>query len=271
MTRERLFQEQITENLVVEREGKTGWITFNDPAKHNAVSVDMWAGIPLALRAFEEDPEIFSVVLTGAGEKAFVSGANISQFEKMRTGANAVEEYEVVAESAQLAIQNFTKPLIARIDGYCIGGGMNIALCCDIRLASEESVFSIPAARLGLGYRFTAIQNLVRAVGMANALEIFITASKYSATEAKERGLIHTVVPKADLDALVQGYLKKINSNAPLTVAAGKKMIRTLTDRLVDVDMEEMKALVMQCFESEDYKEGKLAFSQKRQPEFKGR
>ncbi len=271
MTRERLFQGRITDQLMVEREGRTGWITFNDPAKHNAVSFDMWAGIPIALRAFEEDPEIFSVVLTGAGDKAFVSGANISQFEKLRTGANAVEEYEVVAESAQMAIQNFSKPLIARIDGYCIGGGLNIALCCDIRLASEDSVFSIPAARLGLGYRFTAIQNLVRAAGMANALEIFVTASKYTAREAQERNLIHAVAAKADLDGVVDAYLKKINANAPLTVAAGKKMIRSLSDRLVEIDMAEMKSLVLQCFESEDYKEGKLAFSQKRQPEFKGR
>lgn len=271
MKRERLFEGRITDNLVVEREGKVGWVTFNDPAKHNAVSFDMWAGLPLALDAFEKDTQIACVVLTGAGDKAFVSGANISQFEALRTGADAVQEYEVVAESAQLAIQNFAKPLIARIDGYCIGGGLNIALCCDIRIASDASVFSIPAARLGLGYRFTAIQNLVRAAGPANALEIFLTAAKYSANEAKSLGLIHQVAPKLELDQRVSVYLEKITSNAPLTMSAGKRMIKTLSDRLTDIDMQEMTALVMQCFESEDYKEGKLAFSQKRQPEFLGR
>jgi enoyl-CoA hydratase/carnithine racemase len=271
MTKERLFQGQITDQLIVERQGHTGWITFNDPAKHNAVSFDMWADIPKALQAFEDDIEIRSVVLTGAGDKAFVSGANISQFDKLRTGVSAVEEYEIVAERAQLSIQNFSKPLIARINGYCIGGGMNIALCCDIRVASDASVFSIPAARLGLGYRFTAIQNLVRATGVANALEIFTTASKYSAQEAKDKGLIQTVSSVAGLDALVDTYLQKINANAPITVAVGKKMIRSLSDRFVDIDQEEMKALVIQCFESEDYKEGKKAFAEKRQPQFKGR
>lgn len=271
MTRERLLPQRITNQLIVEREGRTGWITFNDPAKHNAVSFDMWAAIPDALKIFEEDANIRAVVLTGAGEKAFVSGANISQFEALRTGESAVKEYEVVAEKAQSSIKNFSKPIIARIDGYCIGGGMNIALCCDIRLASDTSIFSIPAARLGLGYRFTAIENLVRATGTANALEIFITAGKYSASEAKEKGLIQAFCTKAELNGLVEGYLKKINANAPLSMAAGKKMIRLLADRSASIDPGEMKALVLECFESEDYKEGKLAFSQKRPPEFRGR
>lgn len=271
MSKERLFQGEITDQLIVERDGRTGWITFNDPAKLNAVSFDMWAAIPKAFKAFEDDPEIRSLVLTGAGDKAFVSGANISQFDKLRTGASAVQEYEVVAEKAQLAIQNFSKPIIARIDGYCIGGGMNIALCCDIRVASDVSLFSIPAARLGLGYRLTAIQNLVRATGMANALDVFITAGKYKAQDAKNMGLVQTICAKGELDATVDGYLQKINANAPLTMATGKKMIRLLSDRRANIDDEEMKALVVKCFESEDYKEGKNAFMQKRQPEFKGR
>lgn len=271
MSKVRLFEGQITDQLIVEREGRTGWITFNDPPKHNAVSFDMWAALPKALKAFEDDAGIRVAVLTGAGEKAFVSGANISQFETLRTGVSAVEEYEVVAEEAQLAIQNFSKPIIARIDGYCIGGGLNIALCCDIRLASDTSVFSIPAARLGLGYRFTAIQNLVRATGIANALDIFITAAKYNAEEARARGLVHAVCAKGELHALVDSYLQKINANAPLTVEVGKKMIRLLADRSAHIDPDEMKALVLKCFESEDYKEGKSAFAQKRQPQFKGR
>ena len=176
-----------------------------------------------------------------------------------------------MAEGAQLAIQNFSKPIIARIDGYCIGGGMNIALCCDIRIASDASTFAIPAARLGLGYRFSAIQNLVRATGMANALDIFITAARYDADTAREKGLIQAACPKAELDEVVKGYLEKINANAPLTVAAGKKMIRSLSDRMVDIDVDAMKTLVLECFASEDYKEGKLAFAEKRQPQFKGR
>jgi enoyl-CoA hydratase/carnithine racemase len=271
MSRKRLFAGQITDGLIVETDGHTGWITFNDPGRHNAVSFDMWAAIPVALKHFEDDADIRSVVLTGAGEKAFVSGANISQFEALRTGATAVEEYEVVAEQAQLSLHNFSKPIIARIDGYCIGGGLNIALCCDIRLASDTSIFSIPAARLGLGYRYTAIQNLVRATGTADALEIFITAAKYPARQALDKGLVHAVCEKAKLDALVGDYLGQINANAPLTMAVGKKMIKLLADRDARIDPEHMKALVLQCFESEDYKEGKAAFAQKRPPAFKGR
>lgn len=271
MSRKRLFEGTITDNLIVETDGATGWITFNDPARHNAISYDMWDHLPRALDAFEKDPDIRSVVLTGAGDRAFVSGANISQFDALRTGKSAVEEYERVAEVAQLAIQDFPKPLIARIDGYCIGGGANIALCCDLRIASDVSTFAIPAARLGLGYRFSAIQNLVRATGMANALEIFLTAARYDAATARDKGLIHTCCPKEELDAVLQGYLDMINANAPLTMAAGKYMIRTVTDRLADIDMDDMRARILACFESEDYQEGKRAFAEKRAPRFQGR
>lgn len=271
MSNKTLIQELTSEHLIVEQSGQTGWITFNDPAKHNAVSLAMWEGIPPALERFEKDSNIRSVVITGAGGKAFVSGANISQFDQLRTGRDAVEYYEQAAEGAQLALQNFPKPLIARIDGYCIGGGMNIALCCDIRFASEPSSMSIPAARLGLGYRFSAIQNLVRAVGAANALDIFLSAERYTATRAKELGLVQYVVAKDELDQAVTGYLDKINANAPLTMAAGKLMIKQITDRSVTLDEQEMKRLVIECFDSDDYKEGKLAFSEKRQPVFQGK
>ena len=271
MNRKRILENEITENLIVETEGPTGWITFNDPQRHNAISFDMWDHLPRALDAFNEDPDIRSVVLTGAGERAFVSGANISQFEDLRTSSSAVDEYERVAEVAQLAIQNFPKPLIARINGYCIGGGVNIALCCDMRIASDVSTFAVPAARLGLGYRFSAIQNLVRASGMANALEIFLTAARYSAADAREKGLIHVCCPKEELDSTLQTYLDKINSNAPLTMAAGKFMIRAVSDRLSEIDMDVMRERILECFASEDYQEGKRAFAEKRQPRFRGR
>jgi enoyl-CoA hydratase len=271
MSRTRLFQDSITENLIVESDGRTGWIAFNDPARHNAISFEMWAHLPRALDAFAQDAEIRSVVLTGAGGRAFVSGANISQFDALRTAKSAVEDYERVAEQAQLAIQNFPKPLIARIDGYCIGGGANIALCCDLRIASDVSTFAIPAARLGLGYRFSAIQNLVRATGMANALEIFLTAARYDAATAREKGLIHVSCPKDELDTVLQRYLDMINANAPLTMAAGKYMIRAVSDRMADIDMDDMHARILQCFASEDYQEGKRAFAEKRPPQFKGR
>lgn len=258
-------------NVLVERKGAAGWITFNDPAKHNAMSLDMWAAIKPALESFAADDDIKVVVITGAGGKAFVSGANISQFDKLRTSADAVAEYERIGEGAQQALYDFPKPTIARIQGYCIGGGMSIALCCDIRIASESSSFSLPAGKMGLGYRFTAIRNLVTVVGAANALDIFLSARRFKADEAKGMGLAHFVKPDAEFDAFVEDYVAMIAANAPLTLRTGKTMIREFQKLPADSDIEKMRQLVMNCFSSEDYQEGKRAFAEKRSPQFKGR
>lgn len=270
MTAERILQDRITEHLIVEKRDGAGWITFNDPARHNAVSYAMWEGIPLALEALAADPRIRVVVLTGAGERAFVSGANISQFDTLRSGEEAVQAYEKVAEAAQLALYDYDKPTVARIKGYCIGGGLNIALCCDLRLASEDSSFAIPAGKLGLGYRMTAIRNLVHAAGPAGALEIFLTAARYTAAEAEKRGLVHKVCAPGSLDAALDEYVAQISANAPLTLRAGKKMIRAMQALGPEVDMDAMTRLVLECFESNDYREGKRAFAEKRTPVFTG-
>ncbi|ANY15225.1 enoyl-CoA hydratase [Bordetella pseudohinzii] len=270
MDSQRILQDRITDNLIVEKRGAAGWITFNDPARHNAVSFAMWEGIPIALRALAEDPAIRVVVLAGAGERAFVSGANISQFDTLRSGEEAVQAYERVAEAAQLALYDYDKPTIARIKGYCIGGGLNIALCCDLRVASEDSSFAIPAGKLGLGYRMTAIRNLVTAAGPARALEIFLTAARYTAAEAAQLGLVHKVVPAGELDQALRTYLDQIGANAPLTLMAGKKMIRQMQQLGPQVDMRAMNELVLACFESNDYREGRRAFAEKRAPVFTG-
>lgn len=270
MDSQRILQDRITENLIVEKRGAAGWITFNDPARHNAVSFEMWEGIPIALQALAEDPAIRVVVLTGAGERAFVSGANISQFDTLRSGEEAVQAYERVAEAAQLALYDYDKPTIARIKGYCIGGGLNIALCCDLRVASEDSSFAIPAGKLGLGYRMTAIRNLVTATGPARALEIFLTAARYTAAEAVHLGLVHKVAQAGELDLALQTYIDQIGANAPLTLMAGKKMIRQMQQLGPQVDMQAMTELVLACFESNDYREGRRAFAEKRTPVFTG-
>ena len=209
MTNTRLLQGEITDNLIIEKRGAVGWITFNDPAKHNAMSYDMWASLPKVIKIFEEDDDIRAVVLTGAGGKSFVSGANISQFEKLRSAADAVAEYERVGEEAQASIYNCAKPVIARIDGYCIGGGLNLSLCCDIRIASDASSFGIPAGRLGLGYRLTAIRNLVSTIGAPEALDIMLSAARFKAQDAKAKGLIQYLVPVAELDKAVDEYWLK--------------------------------------------------------------
>jgi enoyl-CoA hydratase/carnithine racemase len=270
MSTKRILQDRITEKIIVEKRGGAGWIVFNDPGRHNAVSVDMWEAIPIALAALNDDPAIRVVVLTGAGDRAFVSGANISQFDNMRSGEEAVLAYEKVAEAAQMALYDYDKPTLARIKGYCIGGGLNIALCCDLRIASDDSSFSIPAGKLGLGYRMTAIRNLVTAVGAARALEIFLTAARFNAPEAAERGLLHKVVAADQLDVAVEDYVGKISANAPITLRAGKKMIRQLQQLGPEVDTEAMTRLVLDCFESNDYREGRKAFAEKRPPVFTG-
>lgn len=270
MNIQRILQGEITDHIVAEKRGAVGWLTFNDPQRHNAVSYAMWEAIPVVLKAFGQDPEIRAVVLQGAGGKAFVSGANISQFDTLRSGEEAVQAYEVVAEAAQLALYDYDKPTLAYIQGYCIGGGLNIALCCDIRLASEGSSFAIPAGKLGLGYRLTAIRNLVTAVGPANALEIFLTAARYTAQEAKDLGLLSKVAPAEELPAVLDKMLSQIQANAPLTLRAGKRMIRQMQQLGPEVDVEGMRRLVMECFESNDYREGRKAFAEKRAPVFTG-
>ena len=259
------------DTLIVEKKEAIGQITFNDPAKLNAMSYDMWAGLTDALAQFEKDDEVRIVVVTGAGDKAFVSGANISEFQKRRTGADAVAEYERVAEGAQDALYNFLKPTVARIRGYCIGGGLNLALCCDVRIACEGSTFFLPAGKMGLGYRFSAIRNLVTAVGAPNALDIFLSARRFDTAQALQAGLVQLTAPSETFDDVVQDYLDKVAANAPLTLRAGKQMIRQFQQLPAQTDLEHMRALMQACFDSEDYAEGKQAFAQKRPPQFRGR
>ena len=242
---------------------------FNNPERRNAVSLDMWQAIPGVLGDFGADDAIRVVVLAGAGDKAFVSGADISQFEKQRSTAETVAHYDEIGEKAQTRLKNFDKPVIAMIRGYCIGGGLNIANLCDLRIASDDSRFGIPAAKMGLGYRASSMKNLVEIVGKAAALEIMITARQFNAEEARHMGLVHKVVPVAELEKATREYCDMITANAPLTMRAAKRIIREVGT--VQYDAAKCKAWARECFESEDYKEGRKAFMEKRKPLFKGK
>jgi enoyl-CoA hydratase len=259
----------LTDRIIARKEGPVGWLIFNNPERRNAVSVDMWQAIPSVLSQYESDPEVRVIVLAGAGDKAFVSGADISQFEKERSSADAVQRYEELAEGAAARLQGCDKPLIAMIRGYCLGGGMNIALLCDLRIASDDARFGIPAAKMGLGYRASSMKNLVEVVGAANAREIMITARQFTAAEAKDMGLVNKVVAVADLEKAVAEYSQTISGNAPLTMRTAKRIIREIGS--VDYDAAKCKAWAKECFDSEDYKEGRKAFMEKRKPVFTGK
>jgi enoyl-CoA hydratase len=260
-----------TKRVIAERDGAIGWITFNNPERHNAMSVDMWEALPDILDAYEADPAVRVVVMTGAGHKAFVSGADISEFESVRSDAERVARYEAITDKAMDHAYHLSKPAIAMIRGYCIGGGLGIALSCDLRIATEASRFGIPAAKLGLGYRHAGVKKLVDVVGPSAAKEIFFTARQLSAAEAHHMRLINRIVPDAELETVVRDYCAMIAANAPLTIKAAKGVIGELTKMDDEVDAARCERLVADCFESADYQEGRKAFMEKRKPVFSGR
>ncbi len=266
-----LTYQSPTERVQTWLEGSTLHIRFNNPARHNALSVDMWEAVPPLLKIALADDRVRLVVFSGAGEKAFVSGADISQFEDMRAAREAVNHYEAMAEATLTGIHDFAKPTLACIRGYCIGGGVNVAIACDMRIASTDSVFSVPAARLGLGYRYSAMKNLVQLIGPGAAKDLFFTARRIDAVEAKALGLVSRVCATEALPALLAEYTSALGDNAPLTVMAGKAITREVLKPSTDLDMDLCTSLIRGCFDSADYTEGRTAFMQKRKPVFTGR
>ncbi|MDB5877825.1 MAG: enoyl-CoA hydratase/isomerase family protein [Variovorax sp.] len=263
--------ETQTERVQTWLDGSTLHIRFNNPARHNALSVDMWEAVPPLLDLARDDDRVRLVVFSGAGQKAFVSGADITQFEDMRAAREAVTRYEAMAEGALTGIHDFPKPTLACIRGYCIGGGINVAIACDMRIASTDAVFAIPAARLGLGYRYSAMKNLVDLIGQGAAKDLFFTARRIDAAEAKALGLVsRTCAPEA-LDALLAEYTGALAENAPLTIAASKAIMREILKPSPELDQALCTSLIRGCFESADYTEGRTAFMQKRKPVFTGR
>ncbi len=253
------------------REGAVGHVVFNNPAKLNAVSLDMWDSFVSTLADYAKDPEIRCVVVSGAGGKAFVSGADISKFESERANAEAQARYDAISKLGYEALYDFPKPTIAKITGYCIGGGMNLAACCDMRYCNEGARFGVPAAKLGLGYGFMRIERLSRIIGLPRAMEFLFTAKQYSAEEAYEMGLVQGVAADGDLDAMIASITGAIVQNAPLTIALAKAAAREIAKAEANRDLARLDPMAKACFDSEDFKEGHRAFMEKRKPVFKGR
>lgn len=260
-----------TDRMVAQKDGAVGWIVFNNPARHNAVSMAMWEALEEIVTDYAADPEIRVIVVKGAGEKAFVSGADISEFEEKRSSAETTAIYNERAQRANHALRYVNKPTIAMVRGYCVGGGVSLALSCDMRIAAEGSSFAVPAAKLGLGYEFDGVKKLVDVVGPAFAREIFYTARQFTAAEALAMGLVNRVVPVEGLESYVRDYAAAIAANAPLTVASIKTLVAQTLKPESERDMQLCEDVVAQCFASQDYVEGRQAFMEKRKPKFQGR
>ena len=260
-----------TEKMLAHVEDGVGWITFNQPAKRNAVSLAMWQAVPRIIDDFASADDVRVVVMTGAGDKAFVSGADISEFEELRSTTEQIEFYDAATSAASAALRSLEKPLIAMIRGFCVGGGMAIALAADMRISADDGQFGVPAAKLGLGYGYGGIKELMNLVGPSYAKEIFFTGQRFSAVEAEKMGLVNRVVPVDELEPTVTKYARTIADNAPLTVKAAKAAVNEGTKNPEERDLDGVAEMVEACFKSEDYKEGRRAFMEKRKPRFQGR
>lgn len=248
-----------------------GIVTFNNPSKRNAISLEMWEGLGEALIELRDDPDVRVVVLTGAGDKAFVSGADISQFEKVRHNARASEEYARRSAAHRALLADFPKPTIACIKGFCLGGGMLIAMLSDIRIAAADSQFGIPAAKLGVAYGYDGLRHLVSLVGPSWGRLLMYTGMRIGSAEALRIGLVDRVLPDDDLWNATMDIARTISDNAPLAVQAAKITIAQVLKDPAGRDMEAIGKIGVACMDSEDFREGRRAFMEKRKPRFTGR
>jgi enoyl-CoA hydratase/carnithine racemase len=257
--------------LITTRSGAVATVLFSNPEKMNAMTYDMWRAVPETLASLDADRAVHAIVVAGEGDKAFISGADISQFEKLRGTAEAQAEYGRAVEAAYLAPMNCSKPVIARIRGICIGGGLGFAAACDLRICSSDSLFRMPAARLGLGYSPTGVRRFMNVIGASNTIDIFMSARKFDAAEALRMGFVSRVVPNEKLEQAVAEYCEMVAQNAPLTIAAAKFAVQQGMKDPAERDLAAAQRMVEVCFASADHKEGRVAFMEKRKPNFQGK
>jgi enoyl-CoA hydratase len=261
----------MTDKILAEKRDGVGWVTINNPARRNAISLEMWESMGAAFADFAADDSIRCAVIHGSGDKAFASGADISQFDKNRSNAEAAEAYAQISKGVRNQILAFEKPLIAMVRGFCMGGGLGLAMTADLRISADDGVFGIPAARLSIAYDVINLGNLMHLVGPSKAKEILLTAKRYSAAEALQMGLVNTVVPVAELEAAVADVTDRMVDNAPLSMRASKLTINQLLKDANERDGALIESLSDACFNSADYAEGRKAFMEKRKPVFTGK
>lgn len=257
-------------SLSLDKVGPLAYLIIDNNERLNALTSAMWKALPALLHQAETDPEIKVILMRGSGHEAFSAGADISEFEKNRTGKK-VKDYDALNEAAFKALYHFKKPTIALIEGYCFGGGLGLALSCDLRFAADNAVFSIPAARLGLGYPPRMVRTLLSVLPIPRAKELLFTARKYKADEALDIGLVNTVFPHSIFNEETLKIAARISENAPLTIKAAKAAINELSLKPEKPDMKRLDKLITKCFASDDYAEGRKAFMEKRKAHFIGR
>jgi enoyl-CoA hydratase len=265
---ERIMSE--SGEVLSRKDGGVGHLVFSNPGRHNAVSLSMWKRAGEILTEFESDAGIGVIVLSGAGHKSFVSGADISKFDKERGTAAAARDYGAAVEEVYARVHDFSKPTIAMIRGYCIGGGLGLAVSCDIRIAAMHSRFAMPAAKLGLGYDLPGMRRFIEVLGSSFTKEMFFTARQFDVEEAQLMGLVNRVVPDDEIEEFTRDYAETIAGNAPLTVAAAKFVLTELSKDEGERDLAGCTARIDRCFDSRDYEEGRRAFLEKRKPVFTG-
>ena len=259
-----------TDKVISRKDGNVGYVIFNNPERRNAMSLEMWEACTRLMNEYAKDASIRVVVLTGAGDKAFVAGADISKFGDERASEEGVKKYNEAVEAAYASVHEFPKPTIAMIRGFCVGGGMGLASCCDLRICSEDAKFAVPAAKLGLGYGYPGVKRLMDVVGPSFTKEIFFTARIFEAMEAVEMGLVNRIVENEELEFYVKNYAATIAGNAPLTVDSIKFIVGEACKDESQRDMKRCDDVVQGCFKIADYEEGRTAFMEKRKPVFKG-
>lgn len=260
-----------TERVIARVDGAIGWLIFNNPTKRNALSLDMWQAIPAVLDRYEAESTIRVVVVCGAGGQAFTSGADVSEFERLRGTPADQARYNTISEAALARLHQFPKPTIAMIQGYCMSIGLGIALACDLRFAGSSARFASLAARLSLTYRWSDIKKLIDLIGPARTKDLFYSARHVPADEALAMGLIEDMRPDPEIEAFTRAYCARIAENAPLSMTATKRIVAELIKPSSEIDRDLCKAIVASCYASEDYVEGRRAFLEKRKAVFKGK